>query len=347
MSWAKLSLSKKIGGIGFRDLEIFNLAMLAKQGWRLIQNLDSLAARILKDKYFREGDFLYAQLGRRPSYAWQSILKARCVLEEGLVWRVGNRDHIRIWGDKWTFSTSSHRIHSPVKDLGPDARVSPLIDQGSGWWNFTLIHPIFEPAEADAICAMSLSPLRGPDKLVLEWFKIWVFIFSQECLSFRTTAEGYDDGGKLSYHGEPGAVEDPMGIEIFRGDQELCMEVCQNLLSTKTKLFHKNIVHDPFFPLCFYEVETSSHILRHCPSSLAVWQKCSHRAQKLSLTGLDVHDVINLLLNKLDEGEIQEAFTVANCLWLRRNTHVLRRDFTLPHQVLTTAKGMLESFFFG
>jgi hypothetical protein len=57
MNWAKLSLSKDIGGMGFWDFEIFNLTMLAKQGWRLIQNLDSLVAWILKEIYFHASKF--------------------------------------------------------------------------------------------------------------------------------------------------------------------------------------------------------------------------------------------------------------------------------------------------
>ena len=39
-SWSKLTESKEIGGMSFRDLRSFNLAMLAKQGWRLIQEHD-------------------------------------------------------------------------------------------------------------------------------------------------------------------------------------------------------------------------------------------------------------------------------------------------------------------
>lgn len=68
MSWKKLGWAKEIGGLGYRDLEWFNMVLLAKQGWRLIQNPEGLAAKILKEKYIPRGNFLNSSLRRQPSY---------------------------------------------------------------------------------------------------------------------------------------------------------------------------------------------------------------------------------------------------------------------------------------
>jgi hypothetical protein len=69
MSWAKLGKTKAHGGLGYRDLQNFNMALLAKQGWRLLQNPHSLVARIIKEKYHPGCSFMESELGNRPSYA--------------------------------------------------------------------------------------------------------------------------------------------------------------------------------------------------------------------------------------------------------------------------------------
>ena len=46
MSKEKMGWTKESGGLGYRDLECFNLTLLAKQGWRLIQHPNSLVPTI-------------------------------------------------------------------------------------------------------------------------------------------------------------------------------------------------------------------------------------------------------------------------------------------------------------
>ena len=55
--------AKSNGGMGFQNLQAFNLAMLAKQGWRLLSNPDSLCAKVFKARYFPNGDVLNSKLG--------------------------------------------------------------------------------------------------------------------------------------------------------------------------------------------------------------------------------------------------------------------------------------------
>ena len=90
VAWKKLCRSKGEGGLGFRDMKMFNWALLGKQAWRLVTHYGSLIEQILKAKYYPYSSFMTAELGSNPSYTWRGIWEARWVLRRGVRWRVGD-----------------------------------------------------------------------------------------------------------------------------------------------------------------------------------------------------------------------------------------------------------------
>lgn len=46
------------GGLGFKEIIAFNLAMLTKVGWCIMCNLDSLLAKVIREKYYLFSSFL-------------------------------------------------------------------------------------------------------------------------------------------------------------------------------------------------------------------------------------------------------------------------------------------------
>ncbi|KAK5836891.1 hypothetical protein PVK06_012696 [Gossypium arboreum] len=76
--------------MGFRDLSLFNKALLAKQVWRLLTQPDCLLSKVFKSRYYPYSDILSAKTGSYPSLTWRSICGARDLFDDGLLWRIEN-----------------------------------------------------------------------------------------------------------------------------------------------------------------------------------------------------------------------------------------------------------------
>ena len=111
--WDDLCRHKNQGWMGFKDLTMFNEAMLAKLAWRLLHDDNSIFYRIFKARFFPTRTILEAKELASASYAWKSILKGHEVILKGALWRVGDGQHIRIWGDNWLPLKGKAKVTSP------------------------------------------------------------------------------------------------------------------------------------------------------------------------------------------------------------------------------------------
>lgn len=108
---------KSAGGLGFRNLREFNLALIGKHRWRLMKYPEKLVSKVYKARYFPNETFLNAKIGGSPSYIWRSMVETQSMLKQGLSCRIGDGQQINILGDPWLPSTDDPYVHSSNKAL--------------------------------------------------------------------------------------------------------------------------------------------------------------------------------------------------------------------------------------
>lgn len=156
-SWDKLCLPKSDEGLGLHHFYVFNLALLAKQAWRIMINPQSLLARVLKAKYFPYASFLEAPIGTNAS---------RDVIKWGARWQIDNGSNVRIWGDPWIDLPSFFRIFTPKPTDWSLEFMGELIDWDCGALKRDILDSLFSEEEIYLIHSIPIS-IRDPlDRLI-------------------------------------------------------------------------------------------------------------------------------------------------------------------------------------
>ncbi|XP_031120222.1 uncharacterized protein LOC116023365 [Ipomoea triloba] len=132
-AWDRLCVPKKFGGLGFKDLRAFNLAMLGKQTWRFLTRPQSLVARVYKARYFPKTSFIDATLGSCPSYCWRSVMAAHELICSGVRRRVGDGRSTLIWGHPWLPDEPDPMVQTTMPHELDGSLVSGLIDPTTVW----------------------------------------------------------------------------------------------------------------------------------------------------------------------------------------------------------------------
>lgn len=73
-------------GMGFKDLRLFNLALLGRKIWMLVNNKDTFCYKVLSSKYFSDVDPLNSKVVDKPSFASTSLKAVVGALADGFGW---------------------------------------------------------------------------------------------------------------------------------------------------------------------------------------------------------------------------------------------------------------------
>jgi ribonuclease HI len=155
--WEDIAVPKSEGGMGFRDMRLFNIAMLGKQGWRLLTNPDSLCARVLRGKYYHDKECMKATKKKNMSHTWRAILVGRQALELGMIKRIGNGTSTDVWKDKWIPGVPGFK---PLcKGQNATARIVSDLMTNDGW-NQNALRENLLPLDAEAVTRIPLGKLE-------------------------------------------------------------------------------------------------------------------------------------------------------------------------------------------
>ncbi|KAJ1416724.1 Ribonuclease H-like superfamily [Sesbania bispinosa] len=134
-AWNVLTKSKKDGGLGFKEFSTMNLAHLAKQAWRIINNPEALWVRILKSIYFPNNSFLQVKKKYGGSWIWSSLMEGRDFAKRNGQWLIANGRDIHLWEDSWLWSKETLQQYS----TGGDLRVADILNDADHTWDHQVL----------------------------------------------------------------------------------------------------------------------------------------------------------------------------------------------------------------
>ncbi|CAN6587433.1 unnamed protein product [Malus baccata var. baccata] len=342
VSMETLGLPKHLGGMGFRNFQEFNDALLAKQCWRLIADPDSLWAQVMKARYFPNCSFLDASKGGRASWAWSSLLVGRELILNGAHWQIMGGEEVRLWVDRWLPALPSGHP-SPVGEVAVtrNTRVSSIICSSSRTWDFAFLLPFLSEGECAAISNTPIGNPQRKDRLIwaptrngnysVKSGYLWLQLHSLTLRDHRSTWSR--------------AVPELLWKGIWRirvppKVRNFLWSSLHNALATVAVLFRRRSSPTPICPICLCQEESIVHLFLSCPWVLSIWSggalKYNIQVGSLSTWGAWLLDVFTSNLGSSASKEWVLTYVAFTCwhIWKSRCDFVFNQVHIIPSKII-------------
>ncbi|OVA15385.1 Reverse transcriptase zinc-binding domain [Macleaya cordata] len=260
IAWDKICKPKAEGGLGFRKSDINNLAMLARNVWKLVEDPNSFLATTLKARYFRNSDFLQAKCPRNASWAWKCIHSIKEKIKPFISWIVGDGQFIDPWCDHWIPEVGT-ATPKPNTVPNPNIRVADFIEPISRSWDRNKLREHFDQSSIEKIVSIPLSNSPSSDRRAWDLTRDGRF----------TTKSAY-----VGFIGQHHVSNNVIWKHIWRTKvphriQLFAWKTLHNAIPVREILNHRILIDNPICPRCDGETETALHALITCPGLSQIW----------------------------------------------------------------------------
>ena len=164
VNWKTVCLPKGDGGLGIKNADSMNKALLAKLGWRVLHDHTSLWAKVVRSKYLvgdiQDTSWMIAK--GNWSSTWRSVgVGLRDVISKGYSWVVGNGRSINFWHDKWCSSTPL--LESVIGELPIEYKELTVRDfwREDAGWDMPRLGPYLSENKRLELSAVALDTVTG------------------------------------------------------------------------------------------------------------------------------------------------------------------------------------------
>ena len=158
-SWSSICLPKHERGLGFKRMHDFNLALIAKLGWKLLSNSKCLWVKQFQSKYIKYGDFLSSPIHSTASWLWKGIQQIKLLIYAGACINVSRTSSSSIWTSNWVPSIPNFKLGPkfPLNKNLSSLQIRDLIDPIQNIWKASSIHALFDSFSTQEILKLQIS----------------------------------------------------------------------------------------------------------------------------------------------------------------------------------------------